>query len=199
MKILLIRHGQTPGNSEGRYVGKNDQSLSPMGIEAIKAKLHIYPMAEHAFVSPMKRARETKNLIYGDLAETIINEIRERDFGDFEGKSYDELKDNPDYVAWIEHNVTIPNGEPTEDFNKRAINGFVKAVNTAFNMNLQTGAIVLHGGTIMSIMEKFSGDINKTYYDFMVKNGEGYELIIDRENWHNAHKIQSYKTLGENL
>lgn len=199
MKLVLIRHGQTPGNREGRYVGRNDQSLCDEGILDIKSKLHIYPCVEHTFVSPMKRTRETKAIIYGDLNEIIIDDLRECSFGDFEGKSYDELKDNPAYQSWIEHNTTIPNGEPYEEFKARAVRGFTKAVDTAFEMGLQTVAIVLHGGTIMAIMERFSGDKSKTYYDFMVKNGEGYELEIKDTSWQKSHKIESYKILGENV
>lgn len=197
MNVVLIRHGQTPGNRERRYVGRNDQSLCEEGIAEIQGKVHIYPKVQHAFISPMKRTRETKALIYGELSQTVIDDLRECSFGDFEGKSYDELKDNPDYQRWIEHNVTIPNAEPYEEFKERAINGFVKAIDTAFEMSLTDVAIVLHGGTTMAIMERFSGDTDKTYYDFMVKNGEGYTLVIDKDNWYSNRKAESYKPFGE--
>ena len=39
MKLIFIRHGQTQGNAEGRYLGKTDEPLCPEGIEYIKKKV----------------------------------------------------------------------------------------------------------------------------------------------------------------
>ena len=64
MKIIFIRHGQTKGNEEKRYIGRTDESLSQKGIEEIKNRL--YPDADTVWVSPMKRCVETAKIIYPD-------------------------------------------------------------------------------------------------------------------------------------
>ena len=95
MKIIFIRHGQTKGNEEKRYIGRTDESLSQKGIEEIKNRL--YPGVDTVLVSPMKRCVETAKIIYPDSKYIICNDFRECDFGIFEGKNYDELKNDSDY------------------------------------------------------------------------------------------------------
>ena len=98
MKIIFIRHGQTKGNEEKRYIGRTDESLSQKGIEEIKNRL--YPDVDTVLVSPMKRCVETAKIIYPDSKYIICNDFRECDFGIFEGKNYDELKNDSDYQKW---------------------------------------------------------------------------------------------------
>lgn len=60
MKIIFIRHGQTKGNEEKRYIGRTDESLSQKGIEEIKNRL--YPDADTVLVSPMKDVSRLQKL-----------------------------------------------------------------------------------------------------------------------------------------
>ena len=63
MRWILIRHGKTRGNLEGRYVGcRTDEPLSPEGIEELKQRS--YPRAEWVYVSPMSRCIETAEILY---------------------------------------------------------------------------------------------------------------------------------------
>ena len=55
MKVIFIRHGQTPGNAKKQYIGSTDESLSEEGKSILKAK-H-YPIVEQLIVSPMKRCQ----------------------------------------------------------------------------------------------------------------------------------------------
>ena len=119
MKIIFIRHGQTKGNEEKRYIGRTDESLSQKGIEEIKNRL--YPGVDTVLVSPMKRCVETAKIIYPDSKYIICNDFRECDFGIFEGKNYDELKNDSDYQKWIDSmgTMAIPQGESHEQFKTR--------------------------------------------------------------------------------
>lgn len=175
MKIIFIRHGLTKGNEEKRYIGITDQSLSEKGRTEIK-KRH-YPKADFVFVSPMKRCVETAEIIYPDKKYIICDDFRELDFGIFEGKNYNELKNDPDYQKWIDSMGTmeIPDGESQEQFKRRCIASFENSVK---GLN-GTAAFVIHGGTIMSIMEKYA--VPKSgFYSYQVKNGGGY--ITEFEN-----------------
>ena len=52
----------------------------------------------------MKRCVETAKIINRQSEIVIIDNLKEIDFGDFEYKNYDELRDNPEYIKFIENN-----------------------------------------------------------------------------------------------
>lgn len=107
MKWILIRHGQTQGNREHRYIGcRTDEPLCPEGIAQLQNR-H-YPPVSRVFVSPMRRCVETASLLYPGVPQTIIGGFRECDFGDFENKNYAELNGRADYQAWIDSGGELP-------------------------------------------------------------------------------------------
>ena len=100
MKILFIRHGQTKNNADKKWLGSTDVSLWEEGINALlknKSTIDKYKPFEKLYSSPMKRCIETAKIYFDDMNYEIINDLRERGFGDFEGKTYNDLKDNPYY------------------------------------------------------------------------------------------------------
>ena len=92
MKIMLIRHFATPGNEKRQYIGSTDEVLS----EKTAFLKRSYPIPEYIIASPMKRCVQTAKRIWGtDLSGCpIVLEplMRECDFGQFEGKTYEQLK-----------------------------------------------------------------------------------------------------------
>ena len=110
IRLVFIRHGETASNKEHRYLGKTDEDLSPCGAEKIKNAVHekLYPEIDILFTSPMKRCRQTAQLIYPDMTAHIIPEFAEMDFGEFEGKNYQDLRDDARYQAWIDSDGTLP-------------------------------------------------------------------------------------------
>ena len=107
LKIYLIRHGKTQGNLSGKYIGaRTDEPLCQEGIRELEGKN--YPKAELLFVSPMKRCRQTGEILYPGLAQKECPLLKECDFGDFENKNYKELSGNPDYQAWIDSGGALP-------------------------------------------------------------------------------------------
>lgn len=183
VEIVLLRHSKTYGNTLGRYIGsRTDEPLCEEGIELLKG--HTYPAVDKIYISPMKRCIETAQLIWQKEPEHMIMvpELRECDFGDFENKNYKELDGNPDYQAWIDSGGTLPfpNGESMEDFKARCQKAFGRIVEETGERKMLKGdsfriAIVAHGGTIMSILERY-GFPKKQYFDYQVKNGCGYLL-----------------------
>lgn len=176
MKWVLIRHGQTQGNREHRYVGcRTDESLCKWGIENLKLKG--YPKVQHVFVSPMLRCKETAAILYPDIVPEIVNDFRECDFGEFENKSYQELSSSVDYQAWIDSDgeMSFPGGESRAAFAGRCADAFEAIVRSDIREDC---TLIVHGGTIMAIMERFARP-EGSYYDFQVKNGEGFVLFED--------------------
>lgn len=182
-KVLILRHGKTEANYEKRYIGsRTDIPLSEEGINAVSEKAdNIRKLAEkYIFLvsSSMQRAVQTAEILFPGEKLLTVEGLKEIDFGDFEGKNYEELKDNPDYQKWIDSNGTMPfpNGEDRADFIERSVAEFYNILSMAGE---RTPVIICHGGNIMSIMSSLTG---KDYFDFMIGNLEGYMLSLTLEN-----------------
>lgn len=182
VKIALIRHSKTEGNLRGRYIGRTDEHLCNEGVYLARCKT--FTQVSHIYSSPLKRCIETAEIIYSGLKPLIIDELKECDFGDFENKNYKELAGNDDYQKWIDSNgiLPFPNGENTEEFKKRSTRGFDKVVQHMIDNNVCEAAAVVHGGTIMSILDKYSYP-NKEFYCWQVKNCCGYLIEINKDMW----------------
>ena len=176
MKWVLIRHGQTTGNIRHRYIGcKTDEPLCTQGIEMLK--LREYPNVQRVYVSPMLRCRQTAEILYPDIEPEVIEDFRECDFGTFENKTYQELDGRSDYQDWIDSGgeLPFPGGESRAQFAKRCVDAFEKLTKREIKEDC---ALIVHGGTIMAIMERYALP-KGSYYGFQVKNGDGYVLFED--------------------
>lgn len=196
LKIMLLRHGMTPGNKLSKYIGRTDESLSAEGVELLKQKIPAllkYEKPVRVFLSPMKRCQETAELFFPDSNEKrLVPELREFDFGIFENKNYRELDGCREYQEWVDGfcKGQVPEGENLEGFKKRCCEGLKKVLKECETEKLLSGmiAMVVHGGTIMSLMETYA-DQKKDYYEWSVKNGEGYLTEVDLEEWMDGKKI----------
>ena len=189
IKLTIIRHGSTKGNEEKRYIGRTDESLSENGIKNINEKKSVYKKTDLLFISPMKRCRQTAEILFPDFEAIIIDELREMDFGCFEGKNYNELSDDLRYKEWVDSGCKgmIPDGECFDDFIKRSLTGFEKCVDICkTRMNIDSATVVAHGGTIMAVLSKLTG---MDFFDFHVKNGEGYYLELEDDELTSFNKI----------
>ena len=163
---------------------------------------------DRLYASPMRRCLETADILFDGQKVRTIENFRETDFGAFEGKNYMELSGNPDYQAWIDSNgeMAFPGGESREEFIRRSVEGFREMVqdierciaqdtgrthggteSCAGDQRLQRvggmpafcAAAVVHGGTIMAVLQRlFGGD----YYSYHVGNGEGYAFSLERRD-----------------
>lgn len=174
--ITFIRHGKTKGNFNNCYIGVTDEEMTPEGEEAIITRK--YPEADIVFCSPLKRCIRTAQLIYPDLQHIIIEELRETDFGSFEGKNYKELSKNPDYQRWIDSGgeAAFPGGESREEAINRSIAGFEKLLEQS--RDYSNISVITHGGTIMGILSRILGE---DYYSYHVENGEGYTIDLSHD------------------
>lgn len=187
IKIVLIRHSITKGNLEKRYIGITDEPLIDKGIDLLKHKS--YPKADIIYSSPYKRAIQTANIIYKNQKLVISDDLKECDFGRFENKNYEDLKNDKDYKMWLESSgrLPFPSGENQKDFRERIINEFNKIIFSIIKLKYKSASLIVHGGTIMAILNKYNLE-NKLFYDYQVKNAEGYIVWINEEEWINNKK-----------
>ena len=176
MNWILIRHGKTRGNLEKRYIGcRSDESLCPEGAAELEQR--VYPSAGQVFASPMRRCLETAEVLYPGLPVQVVPDFRECDFGVFEYKNYTELNGREDYQAWIDSGgeLPFPGGESRKEFSARSLSAFRSLPACSENEDC---ALIVHGGTIMAIMEAMAIP-QGNYYDYQIKNGSGYILNED--------------------
>lgn len=171
MKLLLIRHGYTAGNLEKRYIGKTDEPLCTEGIAQLSAMR--YPACEKLICSPMLRCLQTASILFPNQKYCICDDFRECEFGDFEGKNYNELQSDPRYQQWIDSSGTLPfpNGESPDDFRRRCIAAFAKIMQQC--EDYASAALIVHGGTIMSILSCYAVP-RRSYFDWQTENGHGW-------------------------
>lgn len=177
LEIRLVRHGKTAGNRMGRYIGTTDEPLCEEGVVRLREKSMDPP--EIIYASPLKRCLETAEILWPGVPVIKVADFRECDFGEFENKNYKELSGNPAYQAWIDSNGTLPfpGGEAPAEFKARVQRTFRHTIEEAKRAGYQKIALVVHGGTIMAIMEKW-GTPPGEYYRWQVENGEGFVLHI---------------------
>lgn len=168
--ILLIRHGMTLGNAQRRYIGRTDEPLCAEGhAQARRLFAEGLPPCDAVFVSPMLRCRQTCQILFPEAAAQVIDELRECDFGRFEGKTADELGSDPLYGAWLAESCLspTPGGEGFSEFSARCCAAFLDAVRAL--PACCTAAFVIHGGCIMAILARFMQP-TRPYYTYRVDN-----------------------------
>lgn len=141
-----------------------------------------YPECNKYFTSGAKRANETISILYPEKQYDEINEFWEYDFGDFELKSYDMLKENKDYISWITDNegqVLCPNGESKFQYRKRIKKAFIAFLEQCYKENINSAALISHGGTIGTILEVFY-DNSKSFYEHQPSCGRGYKITLEK-------------------
>ena len=202
MQVILIRHGMTQGNREKRYIGVTDEPLCSEGVRQLMQwkQAGRYPVCDRVIVSPMARCVQTAQIIYPEIEKQSELLLKECDFGKFEGKNYEELKEDKTYIHWLSSNgqAPFPEGESVTGFKKRCVEAFnailcqnlmVCAGRTAdSHQSPETVAMIVHGGTIMSIMERYELS-QKAYYDYMVDNGGGYVVDFDGSMIRIVHRL----------
>jgi broad specificity phosphatase PhoE len=114
-EVVIVRHGETDWSRTGRHTGRTDIDLTDAGradATALSA-----PLSGRAFalvlVSPMHRSRETARLAGIDAAAEVDSDLREWDYGDYEGITTAEIRQRvPGWTVWSH---PLPNGETADD------------------------------------------------------------------------------------
>ena len=132
-RIILVRHGETDWNKEGRFQGQIDIPLNETGKnQAQKASTYLKSIDfSKAYSSSMSRPLETAKIILGkksNLSILKIDELLEISHGLWEGKLEKEIKTTwPEMLKkWHQEpeNVIMPEGESIEDVSKRSLNAW---------------------------------------------------------------------------
>lgn len=184
--IHLIRHGAIDETLKGRYIGTTDVPLSDKGKLELRRLDHelCYPYAKVVFSSPLKRCVETCKIIYPELEPLVIANLSECSFGEWEGKTAEELDGDEDFKKWLagDNSVKPPRGESNADFVRRICRMFESIVEGLMKTGTTDSAIVTHGGVIMTLLSVYGLPQAKPF-DWVMDNGYGYSIRVTPMLW----------------
>jgi len=172
-RLVLVRHGETEGESSIRYHGRTDVALSELG----RAQMRLAGRAIGAhrvgggnfariFSSPLVRASEGARIVAGDSAPLItIDEFAEVHFGLFEGLTADEIRERyPDeFARWNDDRLapsyTYPAGESRAGFANRVERGLERMLalwTPRGDSAVDDALLIAHRGVIRAIVQKLT-------------------------------------------
>ncbi len=173
-KLILIRHGQTDMNKDQLYYGRFDVPINETGKEqAENTRKNLVELEidyDKIYSSPMKRAYETAEIVnYKNLEIEKDDELREMDFGIFEGLSYKEIiKKYPEEMEKLKKDwktYSYVTGENPFMLQKRALKFLEKIDKNKNNM------VVTHWGIICTLLSFLFSSELEGYWKYQVKNG----------------------------
>ena len=187
-RILLVRHGQSEWNAQGRWQGQADPHLSDHGREEARlAAGALQGFGGLVFSSPLLRARETAQIISSVVADgsvLIETDLREIDVGEFSGLTNDEIEQKlPD--AWRELRAgklqVFPGGEARAQFRQRVLVALERVAHR------HPGAEILavaHGGAIAEVERSLDAHpghgVGNLVGRWFVLDGDGVRVDGDR-------------------
>jgi broad specificity phosphatase PhoE len=205
MELILIRHGETIWNKEGRAQGVSDIDLSDVGLnQAHKLALSLQDLnIKTIYSSPLKRACQTARIInqYHNSPISFESGLIEMDQGDFEGLSFQELMScEKDFLSkWIADpaSVKMPNGESFIEVQTRAwkvIKGLIdkpeKAVVVSHNFTIAAILCKIQNISLSQFKKVCVGTASKTVVNF--QNGSAsIDVLNDRTHLEYGEAVQS--------
>ena len=188
-RLILVRHGETEGESSIRYHGRTDVALSELGRAQMRLARHAIETRHgvktyaQVFSSPLIRASEGARIVSGNSSPPItIDEFAEVHFGLFEGLTADEIRERyPDeFARWNADRLapayTYPEGESRADFTNRVERGLERML-TLRTPRDRDALLVAHRGVIRAIARKL------THQEPVVELGSIHILRFDG-GWH---------------
>jgi len=178
----LIRHGEVDERYCGRYLGSTDAGLSSIGRrQAQKLNQACKNLRSPTiWCSPLLRARQTARIIFPHRPAEIIPQLREVDFGEWEGLTFAEIaQKDPSLVdkwACFDQDFAFPGGESLGDFLGR-----IRHVANRLRKETRDLVMVTHGGVIRSLLCQLHGLPPEKYITFNIQRGELIKVRVQTE------------------
>ena len=198
MQLVILRHGRTQANEDHLYVGAHlDLPLSRNGRNDAR-DCGCNADVETVYVSPMLRARETARICFPKAAQIPIEDLREIDFGVFEGRSAESMADDEAYRSWVDGWCVgrCPGGEDMSGYTARVSACVKELLCTCAQSGADRLVITAHSGTVLAIMNSFAPGPNangvvdgKAFFEWLVGNAEGYHAQVQFDDNGNPQLI----------
>lgn len=193
-RMTLIRHGRTKANEEGIYIGSTDYPLSDMGTAELYGKMDLYeyPRVQRVYTSPLRRCVETAEILFPDRELYTAEELRELNFGEFEGKSVEELLQREEYKVWLrggDPDVRPPEGESAGELCIRTYKALCRILMQMMEEDIEHCAVVTHGGVITNMLSCF-GLPKLPPKELLCEPGEGFEIMFTAQLWQQSQVFE---------
>lgn len=181
LELWLVRHGETPWNSEGRALGQSDPPLSELGVrqaELLARRLQRVAFDE-VYASDLTRARYTARLALPASEIRLEPRLREISLGEWEGKRWETLagRDKAALQAWRQdpYRERAPGGESYEDLLAR-VSAWLAELPASGRV-----AAFAHGGTIRCTLYRFTGLPSAATWRFRVDTGSITRVLLSEQ------------------
>jgi len=185
-RLILVRHGESTGNSEGILCGWHDSSLTEKGIaQAERVALVLKDAGINAIISSdLQRAKQTSLIISKQLGLDVCfdERFRERACGIFDGKKIDDLKNHESWENFVnDSNFTLEGGESIVDFSKR-ISESCEMI--AREHEVENILLISHGGVLWAMVPYVLG-VSASSYNGLIGMDNCSISVFSRhdENW----------------
>ncbi|NET72886.1 MAG: histidine phosphatase family protein [Sphaerospermopsis sp. SIO1G2] len=186
VRLLLVRHGETEWNRQGKFQGQIDIPLNDNGRnQAAKAGEFLKDVGvDFAFSSTMSRPKETAEIIlqpHADINLQLLDGLREISHGTWEGKFESEIEAGfpGELERWrtVPAQVQMPEGENLQQVHNRAVVAWETILKFAQENNLTTGLVVAHDATNKTLLCHILGLSLENFWNF--RQGNGAVSVID--------------------
>lgn len=192
-RMSILRHGITEANENGIYIGKTDLPLSESGKEALRDKYEVfeYPRVQRVYSSPLERAVQSAEILFPDSEIVIVDDLREMDFGVFEGVAAEDLVGLDSYKKWLKGGLDNPppNGESLRNMMLRCYSALNLMILDMMKEGLTHTGVITHSGILMNMMSCFGLPKMKPM-EFACDPGEGYEILVSAMMWQNGNTFE---------
>jgi broad specificity phosphatase PhoE len=156
---LLMRHGETAWNREGRVMGRNPIELDADGRAQVQASVPFARLLRPELIvtSPLARARQSAEIIAAGVGDVPIAEdpqLSEVKYGRWEGMVYDDLLEDADYLNYRDHplDAPTPGGETIAQVQSRGVEAVRRAITDNSGRRI---LFVSHGDIIRTVLCHF--------------------------------------------
>lgn len=169
--LTLIRHIPTAGNLKRQYIGWTDESI-------VESDVNEYPWKPSVvYGSDLRRCEESAKFYFPRAIYRSDDRLRENNFGDWEGKTYELLKEYSTYRAWINdpYRCQPPNGESLADVKARVLEAIHQ-----LPIGEEAYFIVTHGGPIRILLTEFAPE-QSDFWSWTIPHQSVWQLQWDSE------------------
>ena len=193
-EIIMLRHGITEGNKNKWFYGALDLHLLPEGKETLRKHKEEgwypeLPDNTKYFTTGLVRTKESLEILFGEQDYEEIPDLQEMAFGEYEARTFDEMKDDPIFRNWTHDEtgeVGFPGGETKNEFAFRVRRGLGTLIEKHSEHEEEARAqgkdavtvLICHGGVIAGLMHDIFPGERETMWDWMVDPGSGYIIEL---------------------
>jgi alpha-ribazole phosphatase len=207
--VGLYRHGLTEENRAKKYIGWHDAILPEASRKELVLQAPLNPSYEWVITSDLARCKQTAEALFQDVPNLESKLFRELHFGEWETKTYEQLKSNQAYQAWLnDPSIQIPGGESLSGFHERLRMGWLQVRNVVirdrydpeylekygsqppYDSQIKRIAIVTHGGVIRHLLTKLTAE-ERSFWEWQIPFGGGYELSWTVDEWRSGKTCSS--------